>query len=87
MMVPPTPATTLVKKVAAKGKAPVCQMTRPCTHKVTQVPSPLPGVVKAPRPYLGVARPSAALRLPLFKESIPSGSGEIGADMPVPLGE
>jgi len=87
VVVPPMPATMPAKKVAAKGKAPVHWMTRPHARKVTWVPSPSPGVFEVPRPDLGVARPSAALRLPLFKESIPSGSGEIGADMPVPLGE
>ena len=87
MVVPPVPVTMLANKVTMKKKAPVCQMTRPRTHKVTQVPSPSPGVVKAPRPYLGVARPSAAPRPPLFEESVPSGSGEVGADVPVSLGE
>ena len=85
-MVPPMPVTMPEKKVTVKGKAPVHQMTRPRPRKVTQVPSPSPGVVEAPRPNLGAAGPSAAPWLPLFKESIPSGNGEIGADVPVPLG-
>src|SRR5882724_6131578 len=86
-VVPPTPATTLAKRVAAKGKAPIRRMTHPRPRKVTRVLSPSPVIIKAPRPDLGVAGPSADSRPPLFEESIPSGSGEVGADVPVSLGE
>src|SRR5882724_3825745 len=86
-VVPPAPATTPVKRVAAKGKAPIRQTTRPCPHKVTWVPSPSPVVIEAPLPDLGVAGPSAALWPPLFEESILSGSGEVRANVPVSLGE
>ena len=86
-VVPPMPATTPVKKITAKGKAPVRQTTRPRPRKVTWVPSLSPVVVEAPWPDLGVARPSAAPRPPLFEESIPLGGGEVGANVPVSLGE
>jgi len=79
-VVPPIPATMLVKKVTVKGKAPVCQTTHPCPRKVTWVQSPSPIVVEAPGP-------SVAPQPPFFEESIPSGSGEVGADVPVSLGE
>ena len=84
---PPMPATMPEQKVTAKGKAPVCWMTRPHTHKVMQVPSPSPGVAEAPRPNPPVAGPSAALRPPLFKESILLGSGKIRPDVSIPPGE
>ena len=79
-VVPPVPATTPAKKVTAKGKAPVCWTTHPRPHKVTRVQSPSPDVIEAPRP-------SVAPWPPLFEESIPSGSSEVGADVPVSLGE
>ena len=80
MVVPPVPVTMLANKVTMKKKAPVCQTTRPRPRKVTRVQSPSPVVVEAPRP-------SVAPWPPLFEESIPSGSGEVGADVPVSLGE
>src|SRR5882724_2980044 len=86
-VVPPAPATTPAKRVAAKGKAPTRRTTRPRPRKVTRVLSLSPVIVEAPRPDLGVAGPSAAPWPPLFEESVPSGSGEVGADVPVSLGE
>ena len=79
-VVPPIPATMPAKKVTAKGKAPFRRMTRPRPCKVTQVQSLSPVVIEAPGP-------SVAPRPPLFEESIPSGSSEVGADVPVSLGE
>ena len=87
MVVPPVPVTMLVKKVTVKGKAPVRRTTCPCPRKVTRVQSPSPVVVEAPRPDLGVSGPSAVPWPPLFEESILSGSGEVGAEVPVSLGE
>src|SRR5882724_3195772 len=87
VVVPPAPATMPAKRVAAKGKAPIRRTTRPHPRKVTWVPSPSPVVVEAPRHDLGVAGPSATLRPPLFEESIPSGGGEVGTNVPVSLGE
>ena len=87
MVAPSMPATMPQKKVPAKGKAPIHQMTHPHARKVTRVPSPSPGVTEASQPDPVVARPSAVLWPPLFEESLPSGSGEIRADVPVPLGE
>jgi len=87
MVAPPVPETMPAKKVTVKGKAPVRRTTCPCTHKVTQVLSPLPGVVEAPRLDPVVSRPSSALQPPLFEESILSSSGEIGPNGPMPLGE
>src|SRR5882724_211336 len=86
-VVPPAPATTPVKRVAAKGKAPTRRTTHPRPRKVTRVPSLSPVVVEAPQLDLGVAGPSASPRPPLFEESIPSGGGEVGTNVPVSLGE
>jgi len=44
---PSVPATMLQRKVPAKGKAPIHRKTHPCAWKVTQVPSPSPGVAEA----------------------------------------
>jgi len=75
------------KKVSVKGKAPVHRTTHPHPHEVMQVPSPSPGVAEASRLNPLDAGPSAALWPPLFEESLLLGSGEIGPDGPMPLGE
>ena len=56
-------------------------------HKVTQVSSPSPGVSEAPGHNHPVAGPSDTPQPPLFEEHIPSGSGEIGPEVPMPSGE
>ena len=87
MVAPSMPETTLKKKVTAKGKGPIHWMTRPCACKVTWVPSPSPGVSEVPRPDLPVTGPSAMPWPPLFEDSILSGGGNVGPDVPVPPGE
>ena len=84
---PSAPATPPKKRATAKGKAPNCQMNHPHAQKVMQISSPLPGITEAPRPDPPVVSPSAALRPPLFEESLPSGSGEVRPDVPIPTDE
>jgi len=84
---PSMPETMPKKRAAVKGKAPICRTNCPHSQKVTQIPSPSPGVVEAPRPDPPVASPSAAPWPPLFEESLPLGSGKVGPDITKPPGE
>src|SRR5882724_10398101 len=82
--VAPVKTLTQSKRVATRGKASPCPMTRPWAHKVTRIASPMPEAVALTTPVMGPSRPDHPT---LFVDPIVLGDEGIGGSAPAMSGE